>query len=69
MTYKPSHFQIFSPSAAGFVSQCLFTLALRVPGGWIYRSYDKGSNILSAVFVRFDNEFQPFPTQASETEE
>jgi len=33
MTYKPSHFQIFSPSAAGFVSQCLFTLALFVTMG------------------------------------
>lgn len=48
--------------------ESLFTLALRVPGGWIYRSYDKGSNILSAVFVRFDNEFQPSPTQANESQ-
>ena len=36
----------------------LFTTTMRVPGGWIYRSYDKSNNIMSAVFVRFDNEFQ-----------
>ena len=37
---------------------CLFTTAIRVPGGWIYRSYDKSSSILSSVFVPFDNECQ-----------
>ena len=36
----------------------LFTTALRVPGGWFYRSYDKSHNILTGCFVRFDNEFQ-----------
>lgn len=36
----------------------LFTTVMRVPGGWIYRSFDKGNNIMAAVFVPFDNEFQ-----------
>lgn len=36
----------------------LYTTALRVPGGWIYRSYDKSVYILSAVFVPYNNEFQ-----------
>lgn len=31
----------------------LFTTVMRVPGGWIYRSYDKSHNILSAVFVPY----------------
>lgn len=35
----------------------LFTCILRVPGGWIYRSYDKSHEILSSVFVPFNNEF------------
>lgn len=29
----------------------LFTSVIRVPGGWIYRSYDKSHNILSSQFV------------------
>jgi hypothetical protein len=29
----------------------LFTTALRVPHGWMYRSYDKSHNILTSVFV------------------
>lgn len=36
----------------------LFTTAFRVPGGWIYRSYDKSAQIMGSVFVPFDNEFQ-----------
>ena len=36
----------------------LFTVILRVPGGWFYRSYDKSQNIATGVFVPFDNEFQ-----------
>ena len=36
----------------------LFTTVIRVPGGWMYRSYDKGCHILCAVFVPFNNEFQ-----------
>jgi hypothetical protein len=44
--------------AEGELNQNLFTTVLRVPGGWIYRSYDKGTQIMGAVFVPFDNEFQ-----------
>jgi hypothetical protein len=42
------------------VAECddLFTVVLRVPGGWMYRSYDKSHGILTSVFVPFDNEFQ-----------
>ena len=36
----------------------LFTTAMRVPGGWIFRSYDKGYNMMSSVFVIFDDEFE-----------
>lgn len=36
----------------------LFIVCTRVPGGWIYNSYDKSHNILGSVFVPFDNEFQ-----------
>lgn len=36
----------------------LFTSVMRVPGGWIYRSFDKGNKIMAAVFVPFNNEFQ-----------
>lgn len=36
----------------------IFTEVIRVPGGWIYRSLDKYYNVLSAVFVPFNNEFQ-----------
>ena len=39
-------------------NQSLFTTVLRVPGGWMYRSFDKSHNILASVFVPFDNEFQ-----------
>ena len=45
-------------------SHHLFTSVMRVPGGWIYRSIDKGNKIMSSSFVRFYNEFQPtLPTQ------
>ncbi len=36
----------------------LFTTVLRVPGGWLYRSYDKGNGIGGVCFVPYDNEFQ-----------
>ena len=36
----------------------LFTTAIRVPGGWVYRSYDKSHGILSSAFVPFNKEFQ-----------
>lgn len=29
----------------------LYTTVMRVPGGLIYRSFDKGSGIMGAVFV------------------
>jgi hypothetical protein len=32
---------------------------LRVPGGWVYTSINKGSGIGTSVFVPFNNEFQP----------
>lgn len=36
----------------------LFTVCVRVAGGWIYNSYDKGNKMMGSVFVPFDNEFQ-----------
>lgn len=36
----------------------LFTTVMRVPGGWIYRSYDKSCKIMSCVFVPLDREFK-----------
>lgn len=36
----------------------LFTVTLRVPGGWFYRSFDKSHGILTGCFVPFNNEFQ-----------
>lgn len=42
----------------------LFVEALRVPGGWIYSSIDKSSNIGCSTFVPFDNGFwNPSPTE------
>lgn len=35
----------------------LFTTVMRVSGGWIYRSYDKGNKMLTAVFVEYNNEW------------
>ena len=40
------------------INGSLATSVMRVPGGWIYRCYDKGHSMMSATFVRFDNEFQ-----------
>ena len=37
----------------------LWTSVMRVPGGWIYRSYDKSHSMMSNTFVPFDNEYQP----------
>jgi len=40
------------------VSQgALFVIALRVPGGWIYNSYDKGHQIMGSVFVPYHDGF------------
>ena len=39
----------------------LFTVVLRVPGGWMYRSYDKAHQILTCCLVPFDNEFMGGP--------
>jgi len=36
----------------------LFIEIIRVAGGWIYSSMDKGHNLLSSVYVPFHNEFQ-----------
>jgi hypothetical protein len=35
----------------------LLTTVLKVPGGWIYRSYDKENKILGSVFVPFNTEW------------
>ena len=40
----------------------LFTSVMRVPGGFIYRSFDKSSNVMGCVFVPFNNEFQDSAT-------
>jgi hypothetical protein len=31
----------------------LFTTVMAVPGGWIYRSYDKSHSMMSCVFVPY----------------
>lgn len=36
----------------------LFVIAIRVAGGWIYQSIDKGNKIGTNVFVPWHNEFQ-----------
>lgn len=36
----------------------LFTKVMRVPGGFIYTSYDKSHNIMSSVFVPLDYEYK-----------
>jgi hypothetical protein len=35
----------------------LFITALRVPGGWIYNSFDKSNSVMGSAFVPFHNEF------------
>lgn len=42
----------------------LFTQAIRVAGGWIYTSIDKGHRIGASVFVPFNNEFQEHAKEA-----
>jgi hypothetical protein len=44
-------------------SDMLATSVMRVPGGWIYRSFDKSHNMMSSTFVPFHNEFQQQDTQ------
>lgn len=36
----------------------LFSTVMRVPGGFIYRHYDKSNNIMSNVFVPLDFEYK-----------
>jgi hypothetical protein len=36
----------------------IFTIARRVPGGWIFTSFDTRERIMSSVFVPWNNEFQ-----------
>ena len=38
-------------------SDPLCTSVMRVPGGWIYRSFDKGHGIMACTFVPFHNEY------------
>lgn len=40
-------------------ARSLFTEVLRVPGGWIYQSFDKSTQVMGMVFVPWHNEFQP----------
>lgn len=47
----------------------LFTQALRVPGGWIYTSFDKSTHIMGSVFVPWNNEYQPPQEPKSERED
>ena len=35
----------------GRVEDCLFTTVMRVPGGLVYRSFDKAAPMMAAVFV------------------
>jgi hypothetical protein len=35
----------------------LWTSVMRVPGGWIYRSFDKGNKMMCSAFVPYDNGF------------
>lgn len=40
----------------------LWTSVMRVPGGWIFRSYDKSHLMLSTTFVPFDNSYMVLET-------
>jgi hypothetical protein len=42
----------------GIQDGSVFTSVLRVPGGWLYISVDKGHNIGTQTFVPLNNEFQ-----------
>ena len=37
----------------GRVEDCLFTTVMRVPGGFVYRSFDKAAPMMAAVYVPF----------------
>lgn len=43
----------------------LTTVCLRVPGGWIYSSYDESNQVVSSVFVRYNSCFYSEATKAS----
>ena len=36
----------------------LYNTILRVPGGWVYRSFDKSCSMMTSCFVPLNNEFQ-----------
>ena len=39
------------------IRDALAYCVIRVPGGWVYSTFDKSSKIGSSVFVPYDNEF------------
>jgi hypothetical protein len=45
----------------GLPNLTLYTSVMRVPGGWIYRSYYRTHNVMSNTFVPFDSGFQLSP--------
>lgn len=57
--YKMKLGEVVVVEDSGRYTTDLHTTAMRVPGGWIYRSYDKTNQVMAAVFVRYDNEFDP----------
>jgi hypothetical protein len=36
----------------------LWTSVMRVPGGWVFRSFDKSNKMMSTCYVPYHNEFQ-----------
>ena len=38
----------------------LFTSRMKVPGGYIYRSYDKSNSVMAAVFVPHPKEHSSY---------
>lgn len=45
----------------------LFITAIRVPGGWIYNSFDKSHNIMGSAFIPYCNEFQETKENSSKS--
>lgn len=49
--------QLYEVEYVETITSDLATSVMRVPGGWIFRSYDKSRNMMSSVFVPYSNEF------------
>jgi hypothetical protein len=47
----------------------LFTTVLRVPGGWMYRSYDKSHQICTSAFVPYTDGWGPITRTTGITED